>query len=154
LTCIGASKATEGLGANLDARITSLAELERLELPEHTRWLVRACWALGGRRELAPLGLRRWAHMLGFGGHWTTKSRRYSVTFAALRAARRAWSARRRHGTAVRLDQDGRLLPRPASPSTPSGSTPAAATPPPPTPGWPPAWPPTTSRHAASPTRS
>jgi hypothetical protein len=106
-----ATKATEGLGATLDARITSLAELERRELPEHTRRLVRACWALGAQPPIAGLGLRRWAHMLGFGGHCTTKSRRYSVTFAALRAARRAWSARHHHGPGVQLDQDGRLLP-------------------------------------------
>ncbi|WP_432956199.1 replication initiator [Micromonospora haikouensis] len=33
--------------------------------------------------------LRRWAHMLGFGGHFLTKARRYSVTFQALRDARR-----------------------------------------------------------------
>jgi hypothetical protein len=108
-----ATKATEGLGAALDARIGSVAELERLELPEHSRRLVRACWTLGGRRELAGLKLRRWAHMLGFGGHCTTKSRRYSVTFAALRAARRAWTARRRHGPTVPLDPHGRLLPSP-----------------------------------------
>ncbi|WP_394326952.1 replication initiator, partial [Actinoplanes awajinensis] len=30
----------------------------------------------------------RWAHMLGFGGHFLTKSRRYSVTFAVLRGQR------------------------------------------------------------------
>jgi len=103
-----ATKATEGLGANLDARIGSRADLERRELPEHTRRLVHACWALGAQPPTAGLGLRRWAHMLGFGGHCTTKSRRYSVTFAALRAARRSWNARRRHGPAVQLDQDGR----------------------------------------------
>ncbi|WP_245922777.1 replication initiator [Paractinoplanes atraurantiacus] len=32
--------------------------------------------------------LRRWAHMLGFGGHFLTKSRRYSLTFAILRGSR------------------------------------------------------------------
>jgi len=32
--------------------------------------------------------LRRWAHMLGFGGHFLTKARHYSVTFGLLRAAR------------------------------------------------------------------
>ena len=32
--------------------------------------------------------LRRWAHMLGFGGHFLTKARRYSVTLTALRQAR------------------------------------------------------------------
>ncbi|MGH4012088.1 MAG: replication initiator [Pseudonocardiaceae bacterium] len=29
--------------------------------------------------------LRRWAHMLGFGGHFATKSRRYSTTRQALK---------------------------------------------------------------------
>ena len=32
--------------------------------------------------------LRRWAHMLGYGGHFLTKARRYSVTFGLLRANR------------------------------------------------------------------
>lgn len=32
--------------------------------------------------------LRRWAHMLGFGGHFLTKARRYSITFRSLREAR------------------------------------------------------------------
>jgi len=32
--------------------------------------------------------LRRWTHMLGFGGHSLTKARRYSVTLTALRQAR------------------------------------------------------------------
>jgi hypothetical protein len=40
-------------------------------------------------RTAAAYGrLRRWAHMLGFGGHFLTKARRYSVTFGVLRAAR------------------------------------------------------------------
>ena len=38
-----------------------------------------------------PLGLRRWAHMLGFRGHFLTKSRRYSLTFTDLRHRRRSW---------------------------------------------------------------
>jgi hypothetical protein len=38
-------------------------------------------WQLGTR-------FRAWAHMLGYGGHFLTKSRRYSVTFGQLRAAR------------------------------------------------------------------
>ncbi|MDR7301621.1 hypothetical protein JOF55_001802 [Haloactinomyces albus] len=36
--------------------------------------------------------LHRWAHQLGFGGHFSTKSRRYSTTLGALRAARRNWN--------------------------------------------------------------
>lgn len=38
--------------------------------------------------------LRRWAHMLGYGGHFLTKGRRYSVTFQLLRETRIAY---RRH---------------------------------------------------------
>ncbi|WFE37976.1 replication initiator [Micromonospora sp. WMMD998] len=38
--------------------------------------------------------LRRWAHMLGYGGHFLTKARRYSVTFQLLRDNRVAF---RRH---------------------------------------------------------
>ena len=35
--------------------------------------------------------LRRWAHMLGYGGHFLTKARRYSVTFRLLRDTRVAF---------------------------------------------------------------
>nr|BFE71745.1 hypothetical protein GCM10020092_050460 [Actinoplanes digitatis] len=40
-----------------------------------------------GRRDPSAR-MRRWAHMLGFGGHCFTKSRRYSITFALLRGER------------------------------------------------------------------
>jgi hypothetical protein len=106
-----ATKATEGLGAALDQPIGSLAQLERLALPEHTARLVRACWILGRQPATAALGLRRWAHMLGYGGHCLTKSRHYATTMAALRAARRTFAARRHQGPTVPLDRDGRLLP-------------------------------------------
>lgn len=33
----------------------------------------------------------KWAHMLGFRGHFSSKSRRYSVTLGSLRGARRRW---------------------------------------------------------------
>ena len=52
----------------------------------HTERLVEGCWMLGRPREWRRL--RRWAHMLGFGGHFLTKSRRYSITFALLRDSR------------------------------------------------------------------
>jgi hypothetical protein len=41
------------------------------------------------------LPIIRWLHMLGFRGHFNTKSRRYSITLGRLRAERRTW--RRRH---------------------------------------------------------
>jgi hypothetical protein len=38
--------------------------------------------------HLADLRLVEWAHMLGFRGHFSTRSRRYSTTLGALRAER------------------------------------------------------------------
>jgi hypothetical protein len=107
-----ATKATDHLGHGLDRPLTP-ERLRRLDAPEHVRRLVWACWRLGARKDLAGLRLRQWAHMLGYRGHCTTKSRAYSTTFRALRAARRAWAALRRHGPAVQLDRDGRVLPPP-----------------------------------------
>jgi hypothetical protein len=43
--------------------------------------MITTAWQLGTKP-------RAWAHMLGYGGHFLTKSRRYSVTFGQLRAAR------------------------------------------------------------------
>lgn len=66
-------------------------ELGVLQLSPHARAMIEACWSLGGRPELEHLRLRPWAHMLGFRGHFSTKSRRYSTTLGALRTARRDW---------------------------------------------------------------
>jgi hypothetical protein len=102
-----ATKGTEALGVTLDHRICEV-ELEGLEVPAHVAELVRACWELGARPSLAKLRLRKWAHMLGFGGHFSTKSRRYSTTLGALRRARVAYAIRRRRGDALLLDAWGR----------------------------------------------
>jgi hypothetical protein len=80
------TKGTEITG-HASARITD----ETIDLygdPDggHTERLIHACWTLG--REPDYYGLRRWAHMLGFGGHFLTKGRRYSITFGTLREAR------------------------------------------------------------------
>src|SRR5215218_7097325 len=98
-----ATKATEALGVTLDHRIGEV-ELEGLEVPAHVAELVRACLELGARPSLARLRLGKWAHMLGFGGHFSTKSRRYSTTLGALRRARVAYAIRRRRGHTVPLD--------------------------------------------------
>jgi hypothetical protein len=104
-----ATKATESFGSGLDRRLTDAADLDRLDqLPAHVAELVRSCWALGGRPELDSLRLRAWAHMLGFRGHWSTKSRRYSTTFTVLRRARVAFAKRRRARDGVPLDAWGR----------------------------------------------
>jgi hypothetical protein len=102
-----ATKSTEALGVTLDHRIGEV-ELEDLELPAHVAELVRACWELGTRPSLRGLRLRKWAHMLGFGGHFSTKSRRYSTTLGALRRARVAYATGRRRGDTLPLDAWGR----------------------------------------------
>ena len=68
-------------------------DLDQWSLTAHARRLIETCWLLGGIPELAELRLRQWAHMLGFGGHFATKSRAYSTTFGALRQERADYTA-------------------------------------------------------------
>ena len=51
-----------------------------------TGGMITTAWQLGSTRPASRC--RAWAHMLGYGGHFLTKSRRYSVTFGQLRTAR------------------------------------------------------------------
>ncbi|MFJ3137797.1 replication initiator protein RepSA [Streptomyces sp. NPDC086843] len=85
-----ATKAAENTGTP-DRRIGELSELDRHGVPDHTRRLITAC------RDLDPLypdrRLWAWAHMLGFRGHFSSKSRRYSTTLGELRQARAAYRA-------------------------------------------------------------
>ncbi|MFI9078699.1 replication initiator, partial [Streptomyces sioyaensis] len=71
-----------------DRRLTSAAEIPYAAVNAHIRALMGMCWRLGGLRELEALRLRAWAHTLGYRGHILTKSRVYSTTYVALRAAR------------------------------------------------------------------
>ncbi len=76
-------------------------QLPCLPVEQHIRQMIRTCWELGRLPEFIDLKLWKWAHMLGFRGHFSTKSRRYSVTLGELRHARRVWrteQARIRHG--------------------------------------------------------
>jgi hypothetical protein len=66
--------------------------IDALDVTDHARRLIHACWTLGADPLYQSLGLRRWAHQLGYGGHFSTKSRRYSTTLTALRNARREYS--------------------------------------------------------------
>ena len=86
-----ATKSTESTG-HVSKRLTASTVDYYADPQTHAGRLVDACWTLGGAEGWD--GLRRWAHMLGFGGHFGTRSRRYSTTLRALRAARRTW---RRH---------------------------------------------------------
>jgi len=90
------TKGTEPAGHS-SARITA-ETIDMYANPDgtHPERLIAACWKLGQHPDFA--GLRRWAHMLGFGGHFLTKARRYSVTFRDLRAARIAYRRRQDNG--------------------------------------------------------
>ncbi|MET9507046.1 replication initiator [Streptomyces flavidovirens] len=65
--------------------------LKDLRVQQHVRQMIRTAWALGHLPEFAELKLWKWAHMLGFRGHFSTKSRAYSTTLGALRDVRHAW---------------------------------------------------------------
>jgi hypothetical protein len=82
-----ATKTVDDSGC-LAHRIRSVAHLERLGLRPQLARLVRSAWTLGSRRELRHLGLREHAHTLGYSGQFSSKSRRYSTTFVALRETR------------------------------------------------------------------
>ncbi|GGR64221.1 zinc finger-like domain-containing protein [Streptomyces roseolus] len=86
--------------------------LPRLAVARHVRQMIRTCWELGRLPEFAELKLWKWAHMLGFRGHFSTKSRAYSTTLGALRAARRAWRTEqaRSHAGLPEPDPDTTLV--------------------------------------------
>ncbi|MBY8885018.1 replication initiation protein [Streptomyces sp. PTM05] len=86
-----ATKGAETATGTLDRPLKLLAELAHLDITDHARRMIRTAWTLGARPDLEHLRLRAWAHMLGFRGHFSTKTRRYSTTLGALRTARAQW---------------------------------------------------------------
>ena len=59
----------------------------------HTRAVLARCGDPDGEADSPYELLGKWAHMLGFRGHFSTKSRRYSITLGRLRRARKRWQA-------------------------------------------------------------
>jgi hypothetical protein len=100
-----AKYATKGTGATkgTDRPIRNGMHIAHLDVSPHHRRIIETCWWLGGLEQYAGLNLRRWAHMLGFRGHFLTKSQRYSTTFRAIRGERRTW---RLHDELDRLDRE------------------------------------------------
>jgi hypothetical protein len=103
-----ATKAAAAPG--LPARaVRSAADITALACSEHYKQLIATAWRLGKHPAAAALALNRWTHTLGYRGHFLTKSRRYSVTFTALRRARIDYRRAQRH-PAGQLDPWGRPL--------------------------------------------
>jgi hypothetical protein len=88
-------------------RIRSVAQIERLGVRPHMAAMVKTAWALGGRRNLAALRLRDHAHTLGYPGQFSSKSVRFSTTFAALRQARSDYVERLAGTPDDDIDYDG-----------------------------------------------
>ncbi|GAB3655654.1 replication initiator [Glycomyces tarimensis] len=85
-----ATKATEDTG-HLSGRLTETTVAAYADPDgDHIARLIHACWSLGEANGWDRL--RRWAHMLGFGGHFMTKARAWSTTLGALRDARAQWT--------------------------------------------------------------
>jgi len=100
-----ATKTTEAVGT-IPVRISD-GNLKIYGSPHsHQGRLIAAAWRLGNHPHADFQALRRWAHMLGYRGHFSTKSRRYSTTLRALRSARADWK-RRRHFTVTQLEDRG-----------------------------------------------
>ena len=86
-----AKYATKGTTASDTANrpFRSEVDIDAIDTTAHHRLMMRTAWDLGA---LPALGyLRRWAHMLGFRGHFLTKSKHYSTRFGELRNVRRLW---------------------------------------------------------------
>ncbi|MER7836634.1 replication initiator protein RepSA [Streptomyces sp. NPDC096040] len=98
-----ATKAAETTGT-VDRRVGNKEALLLLGVPDHPRRLIEACL------DLHPVypdrKLRDWAHMLGFRGHFSTKSRRYSTTLGALRQVRADYRAQQQRRSLGLLDPD------------------------------------------------
>jgi Replication initiator protein, pSAM2 len=89
----GAITGSDG-GEGADRPIRDAHNIALLDVSPHHRQMIDTAWQLGGLPQYDALNLRRWAHMLGFRGHFLTKSRTYSVTFTAIRTERRTWRLR------------------------------------------------------------
>ncbi|MEV1062742.1 replication initiator [Streptomyces sp. NPDC050263] len=84
-----ATKGAESATGTLDRPIRNpITDLIGTQVTDHARQMILTCWHLGALTELEDLRLRKWAHMLGFRGHFSTKSRAYSLTLGALRQER------------------------------------------------------------------
>jgi hypothetical protein len=103
-----ATKSAEDFGLG-DRRI-SPETLPLLGVSNHVDRLVRLAWQLGEHQTYD--GLRRWVHMIGFRGHFASKSRRYSTTLGAIRGERRTYRQRQaaEHVRELPMDEQGTTL--------------------------------------------
>ena len=80
--CKGLGHESDGSGLcrACHGRATRHDDVHHLVDNPHAQAMISACRRLGAHPELERLRLRPWAHMLGFRGHFSTRSRCYSAT--------------------------------------------------------------------------
>ncbi len=80
----------------ISARRISTEAIADLDVTDHVRAILTTIGHLADQARTLGIddlaGIGRWLHTLGYRGHVTTKSRRYSVTMGALRAIRASWA--------------------------------------------------------------
>ena len=101
-----ATKSSDGSGS-LDVRIRSAAGPRTASPTGPPAPYGPGGVDLGGVAAFEQWHLRRHAHSLGYGGHFLSKSKGYSTTLGALRAARQQWRMDRARNS---VDSDDRSL--------------------------------------------
>ncbi|MER6509952.1 replication initiator [Nonomuraea sp. NPDC001636] len=81
------TKGAESAGT-VDRPIRYAWQIAGLNVTEHARRMIYTCFTLADMPACREVPLRQWAHMLGYRGHFSTKSRHYSITLRDLRQAR------------------------------------------------------------------
>lgn len=77
----------------ISARRISTEAIADLDVSDHVRAILTTISQLADR---GLVGIGRWLHTLGYRGHITSKSRRYSTTMTALREHRATWTREQR----------------------------------------------------------
>jgi hypothetical protein len=94
----------------LGARRLHSGVIDQLEVSDHVRRVLHTIVQVAQDPEHREAGA--WLHTLGYRGHVTSKTRRYSTTFGELRGRREAWKAQQR---ATGVEPTG-FVPEPVAP--------------------------------------
>ena len=86
----------------LSPRRMSPAAIARLDVSDHIRAILTTIMDFAAHPDYADM--QRWLHTLGYRGHITTKSRRFSTTMGNLRARRAAWRTHQAQDTRSKSD--------------------------------------------------
>jgi hypothetical protein len=103
VACYLAKYVTKSLAdLGISARRLSTEAIPDLDVSDHVRAILTTVASLA---NTGLDGIGRWLHTLGFRGHITSKSRRYSTTMTALRQRRASWT-RENHSENATHQQD------------------------------------------------